>query len=1258
MSSSLGASGRRGFQPPQALMFAAIEEADNESEPGSRQESSLELERSQPRSRHPMGKGGIHRAGFGIGSSTANTGTPVVSQSVAPEAPSRAQLVAPVPAAVAAAVPAVAKLPGPIPAITLVISPTEPSANASHAAPKQNQPVPLDTSSPPPRRPSVTFAHSVEPKVSAPSSTASDFDHSQGKDAPSDTTAAPHGRSRTSLRPSGRGSLMPPPADAFVISKTDDNNIMGQSVVALKGMRKSISINSQIAAAAMRIGGHINPHGGVPDQIDLEIGEPPPGMLAPSASVHSGISGSLSSRSLDTTRGLASSISSRSSTSRRASMLLQQRQSLRPSQDANGADMALICAAAAASAAVKAKSARNGESGMGEGSDDGSDDSLAYEPPPGFFNAATSSNNLSRSRRPSALDVMSESINAGVPNPNPFAAAFNKRGSVSVNPLGTDVERSTAFRRLSIQMAQGYRNMDKAKLEQEQRQAAKQSIRQQNRTDSFNKSWADSSTSNSAFGSRRQSSSSQGPSRRTSFVTIEEIMADREAEAQGYYLLGKPRRDSSTQTDSEIADFDTIDGIYLALRDELEITEEMMEINQRQQVRTAASEVYKRIGGQLLSMEQKYCSSISGVRQECRRQLKEALETVYNDNQRYTDWLLAEAEDKNSLSRVPLESVFDVATKHLRKKDEEIERLHYTTSRLFSVLARQSLLTEEETHLADVERLRVSDMISWYQTHIYERDEILQTLRFQISQLEVLHNEFDKSLNLSSTFDKIPISLHDTPGTGQGRRHSRTSTGSHQRDTAPVPNIDALMETMNFSEDDLFVLEMPVLKDPEEVLAEQLSAHFEETIKGLEETHAAEITALEQRKERIAAKWAVKIKSAERFKDEAGTLKVLHRQERLLKLAQTMKKPRPPMDAGTTVYITGSTLAMLQEQQKIEEEKKIQEKEASERLRIEVEQRIELESRRRMVVTHEELKKLRLRTGHSGSGDTKPDSTLMLVGKSPSAEELGSPTRSRLTSKSTSNLFDQSPNLTPSKSAFSRHTSFTQKSPSDGSSTPTMNISAVARSPGSTPKFNANGTSMQSMAKRVALGIKLTRAFTSSTPNSLSKPGTANTSSGSNGTPQRAATVSGGGDAEVLACTADDPCIVLIRPSVATRTADGITIEPARHLVIEPESMSDDGSASIQHFGSRSASSMQDDPHGGERHNMTPITDRPASGSTAHGQHQSGKGIDSTPSNTDETDMANRAATFIYNIIHHHAAITKVRQKQASHMNTLMLPLH
>nr|KAJ3422155.1 hypothetical protein HK105_000939 [Polyrhizophydium stewartii] len=323
-------------------------------------------------------------------------------------------------------------------------------------------------------------------------------------------------------------------------------------------------------------------------------------------------------------------------------------------------------------------------------------------------------------------------------------------------------------------------------------------------------------------------------------------------------------------------------------------------------------EIYNRMGSQLLKMEQAYRASLHNVRSQCQATLKDAIGKVNKDNQRYDDWIISEAEERYQQLRKPLETVAEVSSTHLRRRQEEIQRLRYTCSRLYSVLARQGILSEEELRVAEAERAWVSDILSDYQSAIVDRDEEIQLLRHEVARLDALQDEFDRSLDRSAAFEKTVSPASAFPQ-----------------------------------------------KDADAQQIEQITQHYEEVIHNLEIVHAEEIASLIRKRDDVGAKWAVKIRSATRLKDDSGTLKVLHRQERLISLAQKMNRPRPLKDAETTAYISGVTLAMLLESQRHEDEKKAAEARAAETQAAE-----KRELKERMKRAHEELKRTQSRSNN------------------------------------------------------------------------------------------------------------------------------------------------------------------------------------------------------------------------------------------------------------------------------------------------------
>eukprot|EP00842_Homolaphlyctis_polyrhiza_P005295 jgi/Hompol1/5767/HPOL_001400-RA len=443
------------------------------------------------------------------------------------------------------------------------------------------------------------------------------------------------------------------------------------------------------------------------------------------------------------------------------------------------------------------------------------------------------------------------------PNPNPDTA-LSRRSTHTLH--GTDIEHSAKFRRLSVAIADAFLKAS----EEEEQPNQPQGIHL--------------SPSFDMFGSKSRRLSSGTPSRKQSLISIEQILADREAEARGYYLTGKPRRDVSTQTDeSEITEFETLDGIYFSLRDELEITEEMMYISQRQYVRSAATEVFNRVSNEILKMEQEYRSSLHSVREQCRKQLNEAIEKV---------------------------------------------------------------LLGHKAKAADIERVRITNVINSYQDQILERDQSIHMLRQQITQLDAMHDEFDRQSVERTGLPVEKITKPESP-VAQQQRVSRNTASP----TQPQPAVD-----------------------PDTLLAQQLTESYIGQVQQLEASLAQKLEQLEKQRDRTRRSWEIKIRSAERLKDEGGTLKILRRQERLVQLAQKVNRPRPKKDVQVSAFLSGMTMATA-DQREAEEKEKARLRELEEQ-----EKKQQQEIRAKMSLAHKELKE-------TASRNTSR-LNLMLLGKS------------------------------------------------------------------------------------------------------------------------------------------------------------------------------------------------------------------------------------------------------------------------------------
>ncbi|KAH9248849.1 hypothetical protein BASA81_013459 [Batrachochytrium salamandrivorans] len=278
--------------------------------------------------------------------------------------------------------------------------------------------------------------------------------------------------------------------------------------------------------------------------------------------------------------------------------------------------------------------------------------------------------------------------------------------------------------------------------------------------------------------------------------------------------------------------------------------------------------------------------------------------------------------DKYTKIRAPLEALAEETTADLRKMDEEIQRLRVKSSDLDSPLIRYGLLNDDEVRIAEVERVWSKNLMCSYQSEIADRDEIIRAACSKISGLNHTHDKGKHSTEATQSLSKTARN-QVFPSCSENHRFSNSIIDPiEQTDPASVKSINELHESNNLSivslldksKKDSTPHHHATRKNSENPLSKQLIEMYELRIKDLMASQSDEISKIMHERTLIESRWKTKINSVKEFTNDSRILKVLHRQERLLCLAQQHHKLRRHHNVETTAYVSGKTLSVIQEE--------------------------------------------------------------------------------------------------------------------------------------------------------------------------------------------------------------------------------------------------------------------------------------------------------------------------------------------------------
>ncbi|KAJ3057524.1 hypothetical protein HK097_004046, partial [Rhizophlyctis rosea] len=451
---------------------------------------------------------------------------------------------------------------------------------------------------------------------------------------------------------------------------------------------------------------------------------------------------------------------------------------------------------------------------------------------------------------------------------------------------------------------------------------------------------------------RRKSSSASRP---TSGEGLRRVLSEVQNE-NTYYYKGRVLADKGHQTDhEEWKSYDETVEMCKSLREDLELTQMMLRVNQRSALQNAGSEIYKSILKKIAEIERDHRHQLDTIRKECDKQLKATVRAIKEEHEQYNAYMTQQVDVDREEELERAEERLERAEKQFQSRENEEHKMKFNAARLYLLLKKHNLLTGDENLSSEEDRAKTADIIDQYQSQLDRHDTTILWLRGRISQLEELTEvKQQPQSNRPPTTASImlpPSSRASFTALGAGSKHHSVQ-GSHTSVTRRRSVASALLGTTDKdqkedamwgvsleeeSEEDVEGEEPDEPIDEDLIKANALEQLYEQQISDLTEAHALEIHSLEQEHTRLAQEWEIKLTSLLRLHDEDHMTKVARRQERLLKLAVEQYRPRPPRNVGVQVYLKGVTVQMMRE----EERRVLEEKWRAEQMERERKERLE-----------------------------------------------------------------------------------------------------------------------------------------------------------------------------------------------------------------------------------------------------------------------------------------------------------------------------
>ncbi|RKO85792.1 hypothetical protein BDK51DRAFT_43876 [Blyttiomyces helicus] len=384
------------------------------------------------------------------------------------------------------------------------------------------------------------------------------------------------------------------------------------------------------------------------------------------------------------------------------------------------------------------------------------------------------------------------------------------------------------------------------------------------------------------------------------------------------------------------------DGPLLLLvgRQDLELTSSMMQLNQDAKLQASVMEMHRVISSQIAELETKHRKAIREERVACKKRLKDATLQAVEASKRSQEVALDEVARAHGRGIKESEMKLAKVAKLLRFQQDEEQTLRISAARLFNLMKKNNLITEEEGFVAEDDRVTTAELVEEYQELLVEKEDNIGWLHRRLTALQDLLEHH--GITIAATRGAIR---------GMSRKFSPAMSSRRAPSTPGIPPPSDSGDEVGEEWDE--GTEAPGeewdARSPEELeeLAriDALERAHEAEVAALAESNARELADICKRRGVIIREWETRIASLMRLHDVGHVDKVIRRQERLMRFAARVKKPRPPCHKEVQVHEMGMTLAMILLDQ--EGERKRMEAEREEREARELVEKAEAEERER-----------------------------------------------------------------------------------------------------------------------------------------------------------------------------------------------------------------------------------------------------------------------------------------------------------------------
>ncbi|KAJ2999963.1 hypothetical protein HDV02_001220 [Globomyces sp. JEL0801] len=324
-------------------------------------------------------------------------------------------------------------------------------------------------------------------------------------------------------------------------------------------------------------------------------------------------------------------------------------------------------------------------------------------------------------------------------------------------------------------------------------------------------------------------------------------------------------KDTSTQVEEgTMVNLTSVDLLYQELKDDLDITQEMTNFSQKQQLKNNIGKAYKQILTTLSKLETHMIDSITEERMNCNKDLIVATTQLDLDHQDYMNQLEMKTRNEFDFELKFKDQQIIEIMKTLRLQDEQLERQKFKIMKFISIFKKIKVSPELTFHQSiEDDKNYITDILRYHQT-------ILDDINIDIGRL---HHELGELDGNDNQYLDINFHLKNVDDHTSSIKSSMTSMMDLQ--TFPDMSIEMLV---------------PML-EPEEISEEDIAANNQ--IKLMKEFYDQELKLLRDHREKVSSKWVEKIQIAMKLQSKTGSKSILKRQSRLLEMVQCCERKKP-----------------------------------------------------------------------------------------------------------------------------------------------------------------------------------------------------------------------------------------------------------------------------------------------------------------------------------------------------------------------------